>query len=124
MKRIWLACIASVLWASAGPAAAEPAASVTGGATIQAAARAKAAKQATTARRAELGGTLDGLARQIGEINANLANLGAGNAAALRFRTVSLAAYRRAWAELTRDEVDFGAPAGPEAVAALAPARP
>jgi hypothetical protein len=64
--------------------------------------------------------TLDGLARQIAEIDTNVANLGPKNAAALRFRAVSLAAYQRAWAELTRPDGDLGDPACQESVAGLA----
>jgi hypothetical protein len=45
-------------------------------------------------------------------------------AAALRFRAASLVAYQRAWAELTRGQVDFGDTALTEVVAALAEARP
>jgi hypothetical protein len=45
---------------------------------------------------------LDGLERQIAAINANMANLGAGNAAAVRFRAATLAAYQRAWIAVRR----------------------
>jgi hypothetical protein len=74
----------------------------------------------TASRSRELRALLDGLARQIAEINANIANLGSGDAAAVRFRTVSLATYRRAWAELTRDDADLEG----EAVATLVGSRP
>jgi len=105
MKRILLPCLAAVLWALAGPAAAEPG-------------------KPAGPRGDSLGEPLGGLARQIGEINANIANLRSGSAAAVRLRSASLAAFQRAWARLTRDEVDFVRPADPEAVAALAGARP
>lgn len=58
---------------------------------------------------------LEGLARQIDEINRNMANLGPNNAAATRFLAASLTAYQRAWAELTWGQVDFdGGAAGHE----------
>jgi hypothetical protein len=67
---------------------------------------------------------LDQLERQIAEINANIASLGCRNAGAQRFLAASLAAYQRTWAELTRSEVDFGATAGQDPVAALSESRP
>lgn len=73
---------------------------------------------------ARLAVRVEGLARQIHEINANIANLGSKNAAALRFRAALLAAYRLAWAELTRHQIDFGDPAAQEAVAVLPAAKP
>jgi hypothetical protein len=79
---------------------------------------------AAAPRRRALGEPLEGLARQIREINASIGNLGPKNAAALRFLTVSLAAYQRAWAELTRDEIDLDGATGREMVATLAPAQP
>src|SRR5262249_20224128 len=109
-------CITLVLWALAQPAGAEP---VTLKSTA-AATQPPAAVRWTAIRRVQLQETLDGLARQIAEIDANIANLGPKNAAALRFRSVSLAAYQRAWAELTRHDVDFGDPARQESVAGLA----
>jgi hypothetical protein len=66
---------------------------------------------------------LDTLARQIGEINANLARLGPNNAAASRFRTVSLAAYQRAWAELTRNETELGGGSSQDIAAAAGAPR-
>jgi hypothetical protein len=108
-----------VLWPLAGPVVAEPAVSKPMGISARPAAKAKPARS----RDAELRALLEGLARQIDEINANIANLGPNDAAALRFRAVSLAAYQRAWAELTRGQVDFGDTVPPEVVAALAEAR-
>jgi len=81
-----------------------------------------AAGKLAPSRRNELRALLDGLARQIDEINANIANLGPGYAAAVRFRTVSLTAYRRAWAELTRDDIDFDGRGGE--LATLTRSRP
>jgi hypothetical protein len=106
----------AVLW----PVAAEPAVSQPTGITAQPAATGKLGRS----RDEGLRKLLDGLARQINEINANIANLGPNAAAARRFRAVSLAAYQRAWAELTRGQVDLGATPGHEAVAALKEARP
>jgi hypothetical protein len=73
---------------------------------------------------AKPGEPLDGLARQIAEINANIASLGPNDGAARRFLTASLAAYQRAWAELTRNQVEFGDAPGAETVAALAGVQP
>jgi hypothetical protein len=110
----------AVLLPLAGPVAAEPVPLKPKCITAQPAATGKLVRS----REGELRELLDGLSRQIREINANIANLGPNNAAALRFRAVSLAAYQRAWAELTRGQVDFGDTALPEVVAALAEARP
>jgi hypothetical protein len=121
MRRAVFACTAlAVPWALAGPLAAEPAALKPKCITAQPAATGKLAHS----REGQLRELLDGLTRQIDEINANIGNLGPNNAAALRFRAVSLAAYQRALAELTRGQVDFGDPALPEVIAALAEVRP
>jgi hypothetical protein len=120
MMRAVFACTAmAVPWVLAGPVAAEPAALQPKCITTQPAATGKLARS----REGELRELLDGLTRQINEIDANIANLGRNNAAALRFRAVSLAAYQRAWVELTRGQVDFGDTALPEVVAALAEAQ-
>jgi hypothetical protein len=121
MKRASCSWIAlAVLWPLAGPAAAEPAVSKPMGINAQSAATGKLVRS----REQELRELLGALAQQVDEINANIANLGPNNATALRFRAVSLASYQRAWAELTRGQVDFGDTAEPEMVAALAEARP
>jgi hypothetical protein len=109
-----------MLWPLAGPVVADPSVSKSMGISAQPAARDKLARW----RDEELRELLDGLARQIGEIDANVANLGPNNAAALCFRAVSLAAYRCALAELTSRQVDSGDIAAPGMVAALAEARP
>jgi hypothetical protein len=108
-----------VLWPLAGPVVAEPAVSKPMGISAQPAAKAKPARS----RDEELRALLDARARQIHEIDANIANLGPNNKAALRFRAVSLAAYQRAWAELNRGQDAFGDPAAPEVVAVLEGAR-
>jgi hypothetical protein len=121
MKRAsfsWIALV--VLWPLAGPVAAEAAVLKPMGITAQRVATGKLGHS----RDAQLRELLDGLARQINEINVNIANLGPSNAAALRFRAASLAAYQRAWAELTCGQVDFGDGGGPEIVAALVGAQP
>jgi hypothetical protein len=122
MKRILFPSMAlALIWPLVEPTAAEPVASKpTRGAAIQPTATGKLAG----GRDEEVRERLDGLALQIHQINAHIANLGRRNAAALRFLTVSLAAYQRTWAELTRDEVDFGHEGGHEAVAAFAGAQP
>jgi hypothetical protein len=121
MKRASLSWIAlAVLWPLAGLEAAETAVSKPMGISAPSAATSKLVRS----REQELRELVGALARQIDEINTNIANLGPSNAAALRFRAVSLAAYQRAWAELTRGQVDFGDTAAPEMVAALAEARP
>ncbi len=121
MRRAVVACTAMlVLWPLAGPVVAGPAVSRPLGIGDQPAAKDRLARS----RDGELRDLLVGLARQIHEIDANITNLGPHNAAALRFRAVSLAAYQRAWAELTRGQVDFGDTAAAETVAALAEARP
>ena len=120
MKRAVFACTAMVvLWSLAGSVVAEPAASIPTGISAHPAAKGKAARS----RDKELRELLDGLARQINEINANITNLGPNNAVAQRFLAVSLTAYQRAWAELTRNQVDFGDAAGEETVATLTEAR-
>lgn len=121
MRRAFFCCTAMVvLWPLAGPVAAEPAVSKPMGISVQPAGQGKLAYS----REGQLRELLDGLTRQIDEIDANIANLGPNNAAALRFRAVSLAAYQRAWAELTRGQVDFGDAELSKVVAALAGARP
>ena len=115
MKGMLFLCMSlAMLWPLAGAAVAEPAPSKP---TVAAAKPLPTGKTARF-RGDKLGEPLDGLARQIAEINANIANLGPDNAAALRFLTVSLAAYQRAWAGLTRDQVDFET--GPETVTVAA----
>jgi hypothetical protein len=87
-----------VLWPLAGAAVADPPVSNPIGIGAQPAANGKQA----SSRDEELRRLLDALARQIDEIDANIANLGPNSAAALRFRAASLAAYQRTWTGLTR----------------------
>jgi hypothetical protein len=115
MKRTVIACtVLPVLGALSIPVAAEPAET---GPVAVATAPAAARKSARTDAR-HLRERRDALARQIAEIDANIANLGPRNAAALRFRAVSLAAYRHVLAELASTESDIGdAPAHETAAA-------
>jgi hypothetical protein len=73
---------------------------------------------------AVLAARVTALAHQIQLIHAHIANLRSNNEPALRFLIASLAAYRLAWAELTRHNIDFGSAAGPDEVAVLPAVKP
>src|SRR5262245_33363199 len=120
MRRIVASCVVlALLWPSALPAAALDAPAAT--ATVAAACgRALPTPKPVRSQDEKLLALLDGLARQIAEINANLAKLGPNTAAAIRFRNVSLAAYQRAWAELTRNETELGGASTQDMAAAAA----
>jgi hypothetical protein len=127
MRRVLLSSLAlAVLLPSAGSAAADQGRKAEPSATAPAgtADRKPVTRKPVGPQDERLHALLDGLERQIAAINANMANLGAGNAAAVRFRAATLAAYQRAWAELIRDEVEIAAGAPGLEVAATTEGAP
>jgi len=125
MLRALVSCMALVLlWPTALPAAAKDAAvATTAAGQADGCVRALSRPRSVRSQDEKLLALLDALARQIAEINGNLANLGPNKAAAMRYRSVSLAAYQHAWAKLTRHEIEFGGGFSQERAAAAGAPR-